>query len=210
MIGPSLPVPVPTDHQGDPVTGPPVPPTGQAALDAYLRGAAPPAGGRTVVYRELAWSYRRPISCQLLTVAGEVIGSIGPVDRATRRVSWLRIGDRPAVVLTIDGSGSTVVADMVGRELGTIRRRVAILALRLELRRGGQVVGHVEQRRPQIATVMIGDVPVAEVRREGARFAGAAVSRLDLGAASGVVPGALMLAVVPALDAVRRADRRRR
>jgi hypothetical protein len=52
---------------------------------------------------------------------------------------------------------------------------------------------------------------VARIRRSGTmRFAGASTSQLHFTWTGGTPPGALLVAAVPALDAMRKAWRRRR
>jgi hypothetical protein len=85
-----------------------------------------------------------------------------------------------------------------------------MLTWRTDLRVGDTVVAELVRQalKPRPASVRRPDgVQVGWISRWGGRFAGAAMSRLDLTPAAAAVPGPLLLAAVPALDAFRKAAR---
>jgi hypothetical protein len=182
-------------------------PLSTAALEALARGLTRAPSVGSLVYREAKWSYRRPISYDVCDVTGHPIARIEPVDRST---AVFRVGDRPLLTFSVDRRGNTAVSDAVGTALGGLRRRRALLSYTMELRWGDAVVGALEQAalstRPTVVR-WTGGAPAAWIHRSGGRFAGADVSRLDLLPAAAAIPGPLLLAAVPALDAYRRAAR---
>ena len=189
-----------------------VSPITASALAVLIDGESIPVpAGTSLTYAETRWSYRQPISYELRNAAGEPIGTITPVDDRTRRVSVVRVGERPALLLTVDRAGNTSVARPDGTALGEFRRRFAVFTFRMELRGDGRTAGTLVHRGGTSASVTVpGGTVAARIRRSrGMRFAGARVSEVHLtGAGIPPLSGALLVAAVPALDAMRKARRR--
>lgn len=171
-------------------------------------------GDPVLVFRETRWSYRRPVSYDIVNPAGERIGHLAPADPRTTTTALLVAGDAPELMLTIERTGDTTVADLHGRLYGVIRWRRPALSTRLRITAGGRDIGAVEMPMLRAGDAHILDanaLVVGWIRRGNvARLAGAAWSALCLGPAAGALPGPLLLAAIPALDAARRAIRARR
>jgi hypothetical protein len=182
-----------------------------ATLVAYLRGQPVPLGDARLVYQETRFTYkRRFMSYGLFNSAGDEIGAItpGPHHSAT-----LTVGDESLLHYTVDRRGDTVVSTPAGVQLGELRRRFAVVGSRISLRIGAsatnsRVVGELMMRGISRATVVASDGRrVASVQR-GGRPPGPTVSHLDISTRSSLIPAILVVSSVPALDAMRRSQRR--
>jgi hypothetical protein len=123
------------------------------------------------------------------------------------------VGEQPVLLLTVDRAGNTSVARPDRTPVGEFRRRFAVFTFRMELRRDGRAVGTLVHRGGTSASLATpGGAVVASIRRSrGMRLAGASVSETHLtGADIPPLSGALLVAAVPALDAMRKAWRRSR
>jgi len=190
-----------------------VAPITASALTALIRGDSPVPTDTSLTYAETRWSYRQPISYELRNAAGEPVGTIGPVDGRTRQVSVVRVGEEPMLLLTVDRAGNTRVAHPDGSPVGEFRRRFAVFTFRMAVRDNGLTVGTLVCRGGTSATVTVpGGAVAARIRRSrGMRFAGASISETRLtGTEMHRLSGALLVAAVPALDAMRKAWRRSR
>jgi len=185
-------------------------PFSPAGFEAVARGFASAPAGVVLLYHLTHWSYRQPISYLVTDAAGAELGRVGPPDEQTRTTSLLWVGAQPVLVLTLDRRGNTTVSGAGGAPVGSVRRRRALLAYTMDLRLGDAPAGALEQPGLHTGPAVVrgpDGTPAAWLHRSGGRFAGAALSRLELTPAAAPVPGPLLLAVVPALDAFRRAVR---
>jgi len=191
----------------------PVAPITAAALTGLIVGEIPAPAGTSLIYVKTRGSYRRPISYELRNIAGEPVGTITPLDGRNRRVSVVRVGEQPELLLTVDRAGNTSVARPDGTPLGKFRRRFAVFSFRMKVRGDDRTVGTLIYRGFTSASVAVpGGAVAARIRRgRGMRFSKASVSKMHL-TGTGIPPlsGALLVAAVPALDAMHKAWRQSR
>jgi hypothetical protein len=185
-----------------------------AAFDATLTGAAIPPAGHWCTFRETHWSYRQPISYEVYDAVGNLVGTVLPADRSTRTAAVARVGNEVRLLLTVGRDASVSVADPFGREIGLLVNRFRIGGMRIRINQCHQQVATLNQEWNRITLAEVRAVDgtaMARIHRSaGARFAGAAMSSIELVPPTNRLPAALAFATVPALDAARRRERRRR
>lgn len=191
----------------DAVTGPGQqrPDNPVAAFASVLGGDTPADPGPWCSFREVRWSYRQPISYDVVDCAGRLVATLRPTDRSTRTSTVVRVGESPYLLLEHDQRGNTVVRTAAGSEIGGFFRLWAVRYYRLRVRHLGRELGLVEQhwRNAGLACVVAGGTPAAWIRRSvHPRWAGAQLSTLDLTPAGRSLPAALLFASGPALDAL--------
>lgn len=183
-------------------------------LASWLAGTAVPRPDDWLLFHETGWSYRRPISYEVVAASGVVVATVAPIDAHTRSTSLLVVSGVPTLVLTTIGGGGTVVTRADGDEVGRYRPIRTLTASRLALtvdERRMATLNHPALTAEATITTHPDGRPVARIpRAAGNRFAGASRSWLQWGDRAAEVPVPLSVAAVPALDTFHRDQRRRR
>ncbi|HEX5996964.1 MAG TPA: hypothetical protein VFY84_17615 [Jiangellales bacterium] len=182
-------------------------------LAKMAAGRLHPVGAPVLVFVETAWSRRRPMSYEILNNAMRPIGRIVPEDPSTDGVTLvLHAGEQAVLKLAIDGNGNATVTDAKSGELqGKLRRRIGLFSRRLRVVSSkGRRLGTVWQPSfsPDQAVIRNTEPgpagnPNSIQRRGRGPFAGGDRSELRL-TIHVRVPAPLLLAAIPALDAIRR------
>lgn len=188
-------------------------PISASDLSALIHDGLAMTAGTSLYYVETRWSLRRPISYELHNTAGEVLGTITPIDRKSRRVAVLQVGEQPVLLFTSDRSGDTAVTRADGTAVGAYCRRLALFSFHMRLCHGDHTLGELRHRRRTSATLTTSaGLVAARIRRHPGRLrrTGSSLSELHVtGVGTPSLPAAMAVAAVPALDAMRKEWRRR-